>query len=340
MARVLRSLIAGSLLTLGISGCELDVDLNATPNVPLGGEIELEAKVTNLSNCPVGLATLVVIPNIPRNILIDEIPDEDIRRDVSRIFDQFCSTGDFEVPEGASGECQIDGGDLVCEIDLGDGNEIPDGAEESLILGVEAANEAISCNSDGDKVTCRIPKPVLDEAAENVDQSGEQVPFICVPFGPIVVCTALILAPGEMQTEDFTVQASIGGVVRHFAIAFPQVAGGVCRGGLAGGAPCDDNADCTLFMVPGTCEPAICSGSTTSSENGKGCNPMTPSHCDNGTCSVCNSGSGNLLSGAACDATAVGAAAPTMSMWGYVFTALALCVASMFVLMRSRRQSA
>ena len=344
MARVLRSLVACSLLTLGISGCELDVDLTATEQVQLGGTIDLKLKVTNESNCPVGLVTAIVIPNIPRNILIDQIPDAELREHVSDAFDEFCSSGDVDVPDGAEAFCQREGSDVVCTIDLGDGVDIPIGAQESLVVGEPSDNTEIVCTSNGDQVTCRIPQGVLEAAAEIGEQGGEQIPLICGSLGPIFICTALALNPGEMQMKEFQVPANFNGVVRHFALAFPEVDNGVCRGGALPGAPCEDDSGCPgfgMFVAPGVCKPGICMNSSTNSENNRGCDPAIAADCDSpGTCTTCNNGSGNLLSGVACDVTAVGAAAPAMSMWGYVATALALCVASMFMLLRARRREA
>lgn len=335
-AAILAGIAAAS--GIGLSGCQIDVDLTAMPlTVSPGEEVDIKVKVTNRFNCPVGGVTAIVIPFVPRGTLINQIPDPDIRDRVQRFVDDFCAPGEFDLDfrNGSEAFCEREGGDLVCHVDPGFNVEIPGGLQENLDLGISEGNDQVRCQSEGGGITCRIPKVVLDEAQETLEQQGEQLPLVCVPAGPIWICVSLQLSPGEMQMDDFKLTAGPLGTFHHFVVAFATQAGGVCRTGIPRLA-CDDDDDCDLGLIQGECEIGICSGSSTSL-NGRGCDPNVSSQCTNGTCTVCGELSGEgLLTGVACETTVVAAPAPILSHVALVTLAGALLAFAVFVLRRRR----
>jgi hypothetical protein len=293
--------------------------------------------VTNETNCPLKGVIAVVIPFVPRGAIINQIPDPEKREHIQEVIDNFCAAGEFDLDIGdAEAVCTFDGGDIVCHIELPPGVELPGGLQETLDLGEQQQNSQIACTSDGVAINCRIPQSVLATANETLEEQGEQqIPLICLPTGPVVLCTALTLSVGEMQMEDFDLVADQTGVFHHYVVAFSTASGGVCRVGLPG-TGCAQNSDCQFLNLPpnAECESGICSGSSTPSLNGRGCDPAVASHCTGGTCTDCGVVNGNLLSGVACETTIVGPQAPAISSVGLAMLALAMFLSAAYILRR------
>lgn len=314
------------------SGCTLDVDIFADATANLGDPVNFKVKVTNRSNCPVSLVTAVIIPFVPKDLLISQIDNEELRDHLSDAVDEFCSGGEIEAaPNGVSGECVVDGGDLVCTVDLGEGVEVDVGTGETLV-GLPAESAGVACSVVGGTITCRIAQALMQNAAETVE-GQEQAPLNCAPVGPLVVCSALKLDPQEMEMDEFQLTAEATGIFRHFAVAFPQRAGGVCRTGVLAGEACEEDSQthCPTLGTP-DCAPGICSGGA---NDGNGCDPAVVAHCTGGTCTACGiPDNGPILTGIACDTTAVGNVAPAMSHWAYAATAVLLFGATLYLLRR------
>lgn len=335
--------IATSLaVCIGASGCRINVDLTTTPvSVSPGDEVNFKVKVTNQFNCPLRGVVAVVIPFVPQGALLSQIPDPEDREHVQSFLDDFCAAGEFEIAlNGGEAFCSMDGGDVVCRIQPPPGFEIPTGAQESLDLGAGQQSSQLVCESDGVGISCRIPQSVLATAAETLEQQGnEQLPLVCLPVGPLVVCTALTLNVGEMQMDDFDLIANQTGIFHNYVVAFSTTSGGVCRTGvITAGTGCNEDADCG--GVTPDCSPGICSGSSVSSLNGLGCDPNNiAAECTDGTCTECEVTDGELLSGVACETTLVGAAAPASSSAGLLALTLGLFLTAVLALRRSRYTS-
>lgn len=332
--------IATSLAVgIGLSGCKIDVDLTATPAaVSLGDQVNLKVKVTNRFNCPVRGVVAFVIPFVPRGAGISQIPDPNDRDEAQALVDRFCAAGEVDLEDlfdGGDADCELQGESLVCRIQPPGDIQIPSGLQETLNEGVVAQGTGVSCESDGVAIICRIPQAVLQTANETLEgQSGEQLPLTCGPLGPFGLCIAPTLNPGEMQMDDFNVIANQIGTFHHFVLAFTLNSGGVCRTGvLTRGTGCDEDSDCGL--VSPDCADGLCSASSNPSLNGNGCDPNTPAHCPDGTCTECGEFSdGRLLTGIACETTVVGAPAPAASSWGLLGLVMGLLVLAAFMLRR------
>jgi hypothetical protein len=303
---------------LGITGCTVDIDLTTSPDtVPFGGEVTFDVKVTNVSACPVGDISAIILPFVE--------PNSGTAEDDS-LLDALCSGtlpgGDF--PSGV--ECSVQGDMVVCGPS---GPEDPvEGPEETLFESGTGAN-MFRCVRRGDSLTCRLPVAAAEILAEQAAS-----PLSCSAVGPMAFCSANELDVGEMQSDSFVLAANTPGHVRNLAFVIANDDAGVCKTGSPG-VPCSVDADCS--GMGNSCGGGICSGSSGGAKDGFGCSIGNAGDCPGGTCTACGPPSGGDLSaGIACTETSVGVEAPAMSAWMLALTAAALPIAT--VLAQRRRQ--
>jgi hypothetical protein len=318
-----------ALLALG--GCAIDVDLTSTPSaVPLGGTVTFDIAVTNRATCPVGGVVAILFPFIPRDLLIDHIQDEQLREHLSAFVDAFCTSTDTELPDGVGG-CRLEDGELFCELEPS--LTLPGPVAQSAVAST-ASGDQVTCGTDGQKITCRFPRRIVEMAmAQQV--SDESIGGLqCTTLDGIAACAALLLDPDETKSDQVQLATTRPGILRNWIIAFPTVQGGVCTGGILRRRPCDEDSDC-----PGgtnLCGSGICDGGD---DKGFGCNDS--SDCDGGgTCVDCDipDDDEQVLSGVACTTTASQVeAAPTASGLGLLAMVISLCTVGAVALRNLRR---
>lgn len=325
-------------LVLSGSGCAIDVDVVSTPAEVLNGQmVDFDISVRNRTTCPVGGVVAVMVPFVPRDLLIDEIDDPQLRQALSEFVDAFCTGADVVPPDG-SGNCRLEDGELICELAPG---LVFSGQSTYSAVVATGGGEDVTCGSDGDGFTCRFPRHLVQMAMAQQTTGNLLSPgaLQCDALGDAVVCGALVLDPDETKSDGITLTAAGNGVVRNWVVSFAAVRGGVCSGGILPGVPCDEpgstDSDCPA-LVDKACGSGICVGG---SDAGFGCDSGTD--CDSGVCDPCEiDGDGQLLSGVACSTTLINPVrvAPAVSTWS-----LLAMVASLAALalggMRLRRQS-
>jgi uncharacterized repeat protein (TIGR01451 family) len=302
----------GAALTLLLlSGCAIDVDLSSSPTAAAVGQpVTFDIAVRNRTTCPVGGVIAVLVPFVPRNLLINRIDDPNVRQVLSALVDAFCSGADVQPPDG-SGSCRIENGELICDIVPGMSMSGP--LPETAVAMTQSGDE-VMCGSDGTRITCRFPHSVVDAARAQQATSGTSLGGLqCANNDTLAVCGALLLDANETKTAQVQFDVSRVGVLHNWVVSVPTVSGGVCTAGLVRRRPCSDDSDCT--GMSNTCGSGICVGGT---RDGFGCD-TSPSCPGGGTCETCDvSNDGQVLSGVACTTTdaATAAAAPAASPWG------------------------
>jgi hypothetical protein len=317
---------------LAVGGCAIDVDLTSTPSaVPLGGTVTFDIAVTNRSTCPVGGVVAILFPFIPRDLLIDRIEDDELREQLSAFVDAFCTGADVELPDGAGG-CRLEDGELFCEIDPT--LTLPGAAAQTAVASTASGDE-VTCGTDGQKITCRFPRRIVDMAMAQQVSDESFGDLQCATLDGIAACGALLLDPNETKSNQVQLETTRVGVLRNWIIAFPTVQGGVCTGGLLPRRPCEDDVD----DCPGAlsvCGSGICEGGT---EEGFGCN--SDADCDgDGECIDCDipDEDEQVLSGVACTTTASQVeAAPTASGLGLLAMVVSLFTIGRIALRNLRR---
>lgn len=313
----LRSLAAALSLSgmVALTGCAIDVDLSSSPPaVPLGGTVTFDISVTNRTTCPVGGVVALLFPFIPKDLLISQIPDPELRDALSNFLDGFCSGATTELPDGAGG-CHLEEGEIICEIDPDFTMARPVAA---AAVSANAGGDDVTCSSDGDKITCRFPRRIVELAMSQQEASESLGALQCVTADNIAACAAVLLDPSETKSSQVQLEANRAGALRNWIISFATVRGGVCKQGLLRRRPCDSDTPCNV----GACGTGICQNGT---RDGFGCDDS--SECGGGTCVECAipDSDNQILSGLACTATASEVnAAPAASDLGLVAIVVAL----------------
>jgi hypothetical protein len=328
--------IAGLTLAAAmLAGCAIDVDLSSTPSTQnVGQPVTFDVSVRNRTTCPVGGVIAVLVPFIPRNFIINQIPDPDLRAALSALVDAFCSGADVTPPDGA-GTCRLEDGELIC--DLIPQMSLPGPFAEAAVATTDSGDD-VTCASDGHRITCRFPHAVVEQAMAQAAQSEPSIGSLqCVPCANVAVCGALLLDPNETKTAQVQMTVTRPGVLHNWVVSFATVRGGVCTAGLLRNRPCSDDSDCP--GMANTCGDGICVGGT---RNGFGCDTADGNaDCPNqGTCSACEvADDGQILSGVACTTTAVAAhAVPAASPWTLFVMAALLGVIGTTTIRRLRRE--
>ena len=301
--------VAAAIATVLLAGCAIDVDLSSSPSsAKVGQPITFDVSVRNRTTCPVGGVVAVLVPFIPKDFIINQIQDPDLRAALSAFADAFCSGQDVMPPDGAGG-CRIEGGEIIC--DLVPALTLPGALPEAAVATTEAGDEIV-CGSDGTRITCRFPHAIVEQATAQAAESEPASPgqLQCVAGPNAAVCGALLLDASETKTAQVQIDVTRPGILRNWIVSFATVRGGVCTGGLVRRIPCVDDSDCN--GMNNTCGSGICVGGT---RNGFGCNDS--STCGGGTCETCEvADDGQILSGVACTTLAANAeAAPAASPW-------------------------
>lgn len=301
-------------LALGGSGCAIDVDLTSTPTeVTNGATVDFDISVRNRTTCPVGGVVAVMVPFVPKDLLIDEIEDPQLREALSEFVDAFCTGADVTPPDG-SADCRLEDGELICDIDPG---QVFTGQSSYSAVVKTSGGEDVTCGGDGEKLTCRFPRHLVQTAmAQQTTANLSPGALQCDTLGDVVVCGALVLDPNETKSDDISLVAAGNGVMRNWVVSFATVRGGVCSAGILPRVPCDEpgstDSDCPALNK--ACGSGICVGG---SDAGFGCN--SGADCDSNVCDPCEiDGDGQVLSGVACSTTLVDPVkvAPAASTWG------------------------
>jgi hypothetical protein len=244
------------------------------------------------------------------------------------------------------------------------GTQSPDAV---VALPSTTSGAEITCETNGTKMTCRIPQKLVNMGEQAVAQSNtsgnlDLFPFTCHQVDGIFVCATLFLGPGEMKMDEVQVTTTSPGRFHNFVVTFAKRAGGVCKTGIIPSVPCSADKDCSgsnpecgsgicqggksLFgcdadadcTVTGTC---VSFGSTKRCVGGKtGATCATNDDCTaTGTCTQCEADDGEILPGLACKNSEVikGVQTPAMSPWMLAATAVALAGVATILLRRRRR---
>jgi hypothetical protein len=294
-------------VALLLGGCAIDVDLSSSPSVATVGQtVTFDIAVRNRSTCPVGGVVAVLVPFIPRDFFISQIPDPDLRQELSAFVDAFCSGENVTIPGDVGGSCRIENGELICEFQPA---MTLSGTLPETAFAVTQAGDAVTCSSDGVHISCRFPHALVAQAMAQAATSEPSLGALqCVAGSNAAVCGALLLDPDETKTAQVQLTVPRPGMLRNWIVSLPTVDAGVCTAGLVRRRPCNDDGDCT--GMGNTCGSGVCGGGT---RDGFGCN--ADSDCGGGTCTTCDvSDDGQVLSGVACTTTAISAtAAPALS---------------------------
>ena len=281
-------------------GCSrIDVDLSSSPStVRVGDPVTFDVALMNRSTCPIGNVTALLVPFVPRNLLIDRIQDPAVRNTLSNALDAFCNGGTFDIP--GSGGCQISNGELICMANDTTGGT--GGAPATATMLSTDSNGSITCETDGSRITCHIPLSIAAMGEQiGADSVGNSLsPLVCGtgPGGRLGACFTVKLDPGETKTGQLMMTPFDGGPTRNFILATATKNQGVCKTGTKD-APCSTNADCA--GMSNTCGSGICSGGT---NDGLGCD--VAGDCTGGSCVACTvPPDGQILSNLACTSTNV-----------------------------------
>ncbi len=324
-----------TLVGTGLAGCAIDVDLSSSPgSAKVGKPVTFDVSVRNRTTCPVGGVVAVLVPFIPRNFIIDQIQDPNLRAALSAFVDAFCSGQDVQPPDGAGG-CRLENGELIC--DLAPQMSLPGPFPEAAVAMTDSGDE-VTCASDGAKVTCRFPHAIVEQAMAQAATSEPSIGALqCVPGANVAVCGALLLGPNETKSAQVQMNVTRPGALRNWIVSFATVRGGVCTTGVLRNRPCSDDTDCP-GMVVDRCGDGICAGGT---RDGFGCNTSNGNgDCSGGgTCTTCEvADDGQVLSGVACTTTTGTVdAVPAASTWGLVAMIAALGVIGTETIRRMRR---
>jgi hypothetical protein len=268
--------------------------------VKQGDPVDFDISVRNRTTCPVGGVVAVMVPFVPKDLLIDQIDDPQLRRELSQLVDAFCTGADVTPPDGA-GNCRLEDGELICE--LGPGSTLAGQSTYSAVLATSGGGD-VTCGSDGEKLTCRFPSHVVQTAMGQQTTGDLSLGALqCTTAGDVVACGALLLDPNETKSDDISLPARGFGVVRNWVVSFATVRGGVCSAGILPRIPCDEpgSTDSDCPAINKACGSGICVGG---SNAGFGCN--SNGDCDSDMCDPCElAGDGQLLSGVACSTNQV-----------------------------------
>lgn len=285
------------------AGCSrIDVDLSSFPSsVRVGDPVTFDVSLMNRSTCPVGGVTALLVPFVPRNLLINQISDPAVRNALSDALDAFCNGGTFDIP--GTGNCQIANGELICMGDNSTGNSTAGPAATATMLSTDT-NGNITCETDGSHITCHIPLSMAGLGEQiGADSAGTSLsPLVCGtgPNGRIGACFTLKLDPAETKTGQLIMTPLDGGLTRNFILAFATRNQGVCKTGVKG-VPCSVNADCA--GMSNTCSPGMCSGGT---NDGRGCDVVGDCPGTGTSCVACAvPDDGQILSNLACTSTSI-----------------------------------
>lgn len=291
-----------------LGGCAIDVDLVSTPSSTMvGTPVDFDISVRNRTTCPVGGVVALLFPFIPKDQFINQIEDEGLRESLSQFVDAFCTGADIEPPDGSGVDCRLVDGEIFCEIDVA---EAP-GAVAETAVATTSAGDAVTCSSDGQKITCRFPRAMVD-MAQQANAAMSPGALQCATGSNIAACAALLLDPNETKSNQVQLIADRPGILRNWIISFATVNEGVCIAGAVRRRPCEEDSDCT--GLGNSCGTGICVGG---SDEGFGCD--SGADCDSGTCDPCEvANDGQVLSGVACTTTiaTTTAPAPLVSAWG------------------------
>ncbi len=314
-----------------LGGCAIDVDLVSTPSSTLvGTPVDFDISVRNRTTCPVGGVVALLFPFIPKDQFISQIEDENLRDALSQFVDAFCTGADIVPPDGSGADCRLVDGEIFCEIN-------PDATLPALpevAVATTPAGDAVTCASDGQKITCRFPRAIVDIAtAQQANAAMSPGALQCATGSNIAACAALLLDPDETKTNQVQLIADRPGILRNWVVSFATVRGGVCIAGALRRKPCDDDSDCT--GTGNSCGTGICVGG---GDDGFGCD--SGADCLSGVCTACGEADdGQVLSGVACTTTigTTTAAAPLVSAWGLLAVAACLLSLGAVTLRRLRR---
>ena len=315
------------------AGCSnIDVDLSSSPSaVGIGQPVTFNVAVMNRSTCPVGNVTALLVPFVPRNLLIDRIPDPQVRKTLSDAVDAFCGGGTFDIP--GSGGCQIANGELTCTGDDTSGNTTS-GAQVTATMLSTDTNGDITCETDGVHVTCHIPLSMVAMGEQiGADSTANSLgPLVCGtgPGGRLGACFTVKLDPSETKSGQLIMTPTNGGLTRNWILAVAAKNHGVCKTGTKG-VPCSSDTDCS--GMSNTCGSGMCSGG---SNDGFGCD--VAGDCTGGSCVACTvPPDGQILANVACTATNVlrPQLAPTLSPAGMAAAVVLLLGVAYLALRRS-----
>ncbi len=298
------------------AGCSrIDVDLSSSPStVRTGDPVTFDVALMNRSTCPVGNVTALLVPFVPRNLLINQITDPAVRNALSNALDAFCNGGTFDIP--GSGGCQIANGELICMGGDTTGNSTGGAPATATMLSTDT-DGSITCETDGSRITCHIPLSMagMGEQIGASSVGNSLSPLVCAtgPNGRLGACFTLKLDPNETKSGQIIMTPLDGGLTRNFILAFATKNQGVCKTGLKD-VPCSANADCA--GMSNTCGSGICSGGT---NDGHGCDVAGDCPGAGGSCVACTvPPDGQVLANLACTSTNVvrPELAPTLSRPG------------------------
>src|SRR5512135_2495971 len=190
-----RSTVVFAVLLLG--GCAIDVDLSSSPSaVKVGQPVTFDVAVRNRTTCPVGGVVALLVPFIPKDFFINQIPDPDLRAALSAFADAFCSGADVQ-PPGGTGGCRIENGELIC--DVVPAMTLPGPLPDTAFAATEAG-DAVVCSSDGVKITCRFPHALVEQAMAQAANSETSLGGLqCVAGNAFAICAAALLDPDETK---------------------------------------------------------------------------------------------------------------------------------------------
>jgi len=324
---------------MALYGCTIDVDLASAPKVVAPGEpVTFDVQVTNQSTCPVGRVVTFLVPFVPRNYLIDQIPNPQCQQVLSDAADAFCTGRSYQFPDGQAG-CRIEAGELICEVAGALPPLPPNYAEQPVAVPMTSGSDSITCEARDGSVACRIPESLYVDLLNAAEAESEEssAPFECEqqPSG-IVRCFVIALDPGETKSDRIMLAPENVGAYRNWVLSFADLDGGVC--GPAAPRP---NLPCETVFTPcavgGACLPGICVGGANA---GYGCNPANPK-CPDGTCTACGLSDPNQVQAALACTTTVAAlpqGAPAMSWWAMFAGVGVLLGAGSLTLGRMRRR--
>src|SRR5207244_12725277 len=138
----------------------------------------------------------VLVPFVPRNFLIDEISDPQLRQQLSACLDAFCSGRDV-TPPGGTGSCRIENGELICDLvpAMSLSGPLPDTA-----IAVNDSGE-VRCSSDGSVISCRFPHAMLAKAQAATSQTSLGS-LQCVSDPSFALCATALLDPNETKSAQ------------------------------------------------------------------------------------------------------------------------------------------
>jgi hypothetical protein len=337
--RTFATRVGATVIAAALSaGCgRIDVDLSSTPSaVRIGEPVTFNVTLTNRSTCPLGNVTALLLPFVPKDLLINRIQDPAVRQTLSDAVDAFCTGGTFDIP--GSGGCQISNGELTCMGNDTAGDTTSGALATATMLSTGDGN--VTCETDGSHITCHIPQSIVAMGEQiGADATANSLsPVVCGagPNGRLGACFTLKLDPSETKSGQFMLTPTDGGLTRNWILAFATRNKGVCKTGTKG-VPCSGDSDCS--GMSNTCGSGMCSGG---SNDGFGCDDSTECP-DPGVCVACTvPPDGQLLSNLACTTTNVVLAAtkaPMLSSRGLIAAVVLLLAVAYLAFRRTRNQT-